>query len=299
MSASAGLPQRFDARTLAVVKANVARESDHPDGSCENFRKDVRAVDDIALCPIAPEAPRKVLFWGDSLVGGLQPLVERLHHEGAFGGRGALFAVSAGCTPALRANQTLPGYHCDAFTRLALQRGEADDIDTVFIGFSTWWATVDGGLCRTGGPGGECTPLARGEEQTLVLEDLRAIAAALRAHGKRVILSLPSPIYDLSVPQMEIDAAILGRTYDGLRAIGLARRLRRNDYPELRKSIAAIAADTGATLFDPLASLCAGDACAYERGGISLYADTIHIAMSQIGVYHDGLLATLREAGRP
>lgn len=295
VGATAGLPQRFDARTLALVKANAAREGDHPDGACENFRKDVRAPSDITLCPIGAE-PRKVLFWGDSLVGGLQPLVERLHREGALGGRGAIFAVSAGCTPSLTLNQNKPGYHCDAFTRAAFERAQAADVDTVLIGFSTWWATVDGGLCEVGADG--CTPLGRRAEQDRVLGELRAVATTLRAAGKRLVLSLPSPIYSLSIPQMQIDAALLGPAYDDLRRVGLARRLSRNDYGELRARIAEIAAATGATLYDPLASLCTGASCTYQRDGVSIYSDTIHVAEGEIGIFHDGLAAALRTSER-
>ena len=290
IAATAGLPQRFDAHTLALVRANLARETDNPDGACENFRKNVRAVGDITLCPIQGEASRKVLFWGDSLVGGLQPLVERLHAEGALGGRGVLFTVAAGCTPGLRLNRNPPaGYYCDAFTRLALQRAEAADVDTVFIGFSTWWDTVDDALCDTSAGG--CRPLPRAQERELVLEDLATIAGQLRAKGKTVILSLPTPIYDLSIPQMQIDAAILGRGYERLRDVGLARTLKRNDYLELRARIAAIAAASGARVFDPLASLCTDASCTYERDGVSIYTDTIHVAVGEIGIYHDNLRA--------
>ena len=292
VAATAGLPQRFDARTLALVRANVARETDNPDGSCENFRKDVRAASDITLCPIGADRPRKILFWGDSLVGGLQPLVARLDREGALGGRGAIFTVSAGCTPSLSLNQNKAGYYCDAFSRAAFERAQAADVDTVFIGFSTWWATVDGGLCEVG-PNG-CTPLDRQATQARVLAELRTIATRLRARGKSVVLSLPSPIYTLSIPQMQIDEAMLGRSYNGLRKVGLARKLGRNDYGDIRASIGDIAAAIGAEVFDPLASLCDGARCIYQRGGVSIYSDTIHVAVGETGVFHDGLAATLQ-----
>ena len=294
LTATAGLPQRFDARTLEMVRANVARETNNPNGSCENFRKDVRTIGDIALCPIEAGSPRKILFWGDSLIGAMQPLVGRLHGEGALGGRGALFTVSASCTPALRVNRSAQGYYCDAFTRLALQRARFADVDTVFIGFATAWATVDGTLCETTADG--CRPLDRAEQRDMVLDDLLSITSTLRAAGKTVILSLPYPIYDLSVPQMQIDATILGRGYQRLRDLGLARTLRRNDYPELRARIGAIAKITGARIFDPLASLCAERACTYQRDGVSIYTDTIHVAVDAIGIYHDNLRAVLAAA---
>ena len=127
------------------------------------------------------------------------------------------------------------------------------------------------------------------------MAELRDIATTLRAAGKRVVLSLPSPVYTLSIPQMQIDETMLGSAYAGLRKVGLARTLGRNDYVELRARITEIATATGATLFDPLASLCGEGGCTYQRDGVSIYSDTIHVALGEIGIYRDGLAAALRD----
>ena len=90
----------------------------------------------------------------------------------------------------------------------------------------------------------------------------------------------------------------MGAPTTGLRRVGLARTLGRNDYGELRDRILDVAAATGAVTFDPLESLCNAQACTYQRDGVSIYSDTIHVAVGDIDIFHDGLAGALREEPR-
>ena len=81
------------------------------------------------------------MFWGDSHVEQLIPAVKSIYAKGGLNGQGVRFAIANGCLPSEHLN-SIGGYHCDSFTKFAMTRAEERDIDTVFIGFNTWWALM-------------------------------------------------------------------------------------------------------------------------------------------------------------
>ncbi len=54
-----------------------------------------------------------------------------------------------------------------------------------------------------------------------------------------------------------------------------------------------MAAAAGADVFDPRVSLCQGDACLYQKDGISLYSDQHHIAAGKIDILEDQMQQAL------
>jgi SGNH domain (fused to AT3 domains) len=100
--------------------------------------------------------------------------------------------------------------------------------------------------------------------------------------GKRVIVSLPFPIWDQNIPDLQI-RNILGRTSTP------TERTQEN----LHELLGAMAADTGAELFDPRLSLCADKQCIYQIDGVSIYRDGSHLASSQLGLLRNDLRAII------
>ena len=288
-----GLPVRFDAAKRTLIAANLARMNDHDDGSCGNWRTDVHTLDDITFCPLGHEGQRKILFWGDSHLGVLRPLIKDLYDEDALGGRGAIFAIAAGCLPSSSMDRREAGYHCNAFSRLALARAKDRDVDTVFLAFSANWADVDGELCLS--EDGRCrSRLSRQQEEDTFIADLSASVRDLRTMGKRVIITLPIPTYNLVIPSMEVNLITLGAPYRELRDAGILRKLARKDFLTLRERITAVAETLGAEIYDPRQNLCDGDHCDYQRDGVSIYADDNHIALDQTGIFRESLRLALR-----
>jgi hypothetical protein len=119
-----------------------------------------------------------------------------------------------------------------------------------------------------------------------LLDGLRSMIQELRGRGRRVIVTLPFPVFDRSVPDVEIHNALFGAAFG---KIALA------EYPldEMRNRLISLARDTGADIFDPRASLCDRLGCTYQIDGVSIYLGTDHIAASQAGILKANLIRTL------
>jgi len=280
-----GLPGRYDASTRQLLLANADRVDDFED-ACQNWKTEVHSIRDIKFCNIGPASSRKIMFWGDSHVQQLYPLIQRMYDEDELQGHGAVLAVENGCAPSENMNMVRKGYHCDSFAAFAMQRAEQQDIDTVFIGFSTWWYHTDA-LCPSvdGKCIGKMTP---DQVCNRFLRELSAEIRELKLHGKRVIVSLPFPIFNESIPDLEARNAVFGK-------FGFMRNAEEVDSPRMRREVARVAQATGADVFDPRESLCKDQRCITEVNGVSIYKDAAHIAASQIGI----LDANLRQVLMP
>ena len=108
----------------------------------------------------------------------------------------------------------------------------------------------------------------------------------IRGRGKRVIVTLPFPVFDRPVPDVEIHNALFAAAFG---KIVLA------EYPlvDIRNNLIALAKDTGADIFDPHASLCDRLGCTYQIDGVSIYLSDDHIAASQAGILKANLIRTL------
>ena len=269
-----GFPSRYNNVTRQLVLRNVERKDDYQE-VCGNWKKEVKSLVDIHFCQLGPASFLKVMFWGDSHVQQLYPLIRKMYNNGEFQDHGVLLAIANGCPPTEHLNSIGRGYHCDSFANLAMRRAEEDDVDTVFIGFNTWWA-VHQDVCPS--VQGRCTgTLSLQEVRARFLQELSNHILRLEAGGKRVIVSLPFPMFDKSIPDLEIRNAIFG-------SFGLAGTAKDITSFEFRKQIASVARSTGAEVFDPRESLCAGQYCITQVGGVSIYKDDNHIAASQIGI---------------
>jgi peptidoglycan/LPS O-acetylase OafA/YrhL len=279
-----GFPGRYNSATRQLILENTERKEDFQE-SCGNWKTEIRSMADIHFCSLGRNTARKIMFWGDSHVEQLYPLIKQLHDSGKFGDLGVLIAISYGCAPAEHLNPIKKGYHCDSFFHFAKLRAEEADVDTVFIAFNTWWAGYEF-LCPS--VDGQCVGTISVEEaRRRVLQELTEFIQRLTAQGKKVIVSLPFPVYDKSIPELEIRNAIFGR-------FGLAGVANDITLPVMRDDISEMARSTGATIFDPRESLCDRQSCITELNGISIYRDDNHIAASKIYLLEDNFKEVLQ-----
>lgn len=279
-----GFPGRYDEATRQLVLENVTRKNDFEE-VCGNWKTDVRSMSDIDFCNFGIDRPKKIMFLGDSHVQQLYPLIKKLYEADELDDRGVVLAVENACVPAEHLNSIGKGYHCDAFTHFALMRAEAPDIDTVFIAFNTWF-TVHRFVCPS--VDGSCVGKMSVEEaRNRFLDELAEHIHELRKDGKHVIVSLPFPMYDKSIPDLEIRNAVFG----GFGLKGVAKDI---TLPVMRDQLASVVQRAGADIFDPRESLCDKQNCIVQLNGVSIYKDDNHIAASQIGILGDDLKKALQ-----
>lgn len=281
---SHGILERYDPQTRQLVAANLQRADDF-DESCSNWKKEVHSLADIKLCTLGDQAPHKIMFWGDSHVEQLYPAIKQLYADGSLSKHGVVLAVENGCLPDQYVNNTGYGFHCDLIAKFAMMRAKQDDIDTVFIGFSTWWvARYDKYFCTA--TAGECQKvlLTSDDASNRFLADLSEEIRGLQSQGKQVIVCLPFPSFDRLIPEVQINNAVLGR-------YGLSVDAKEITSPSLRAQVISVAENAGAEIFDPREVLCQGQQCLSEIDGVSIYKDDNHLAPSGARV----LAASLRE----
>lgn len=286
LTLSHGLPNRFDAKTQEILEKNDARKVDYDVlPQCGNFRKKINQASDVSFCQIGYSS-RNILFWGDSHVQELYPLLAEI--QPALHGEGIVVAAAPGCTPTEHLNNSIPGYYCDAFNRFVLQRAMQGDIDTVFVAFYPWWDWEYGKTCIA--ENSLCVRLLSQQEAgRRVMDEWTVEFRALKAKGKRVILALPFPTYDRSIPDFEIVSAIAGRLWT-------VSDPGERDSADMRSKFQDLATETGAELYDPREDLCTGQQCLYQVDSVSIYKDGVHIAASQIGILRQCLLKSLMRA---
>jgi hypothetical protein len=281
---SHGLPGRYDERTRELVLRNTDRKDDYQE-VCPNWKTKINSIADIAFCTMGPDSARKVMLWGDSHVQQLYPLIKKEYDQGELKDRGVLMAIANGCPPVENMNIIAKGFHCDSFATFTMKRAEEDDIDTVFIGFSTGWAYRADVICPS--VDDQCVAKVSVEEiRRRFLDQLSDEIRELKAHGKRIIVCLPFPMYDKSIPDLEVRNAVFGR-------FGLTGAPTDLTVPSFRDRLLALAQTTGADVFDPRMSLCVNKDCITQVNGVSIYKDSHHIAASQIGIFDDNLKQVL------
>jgi hypothetical protein len=279
-----GFPGRYDERTRELVIRNTDRKEDYLE-VCPNWKREINSIDDITFCEMGADASKKIMFFGDSHVQQLYPLLRKLYDDGGLRGRGVVLAVANGCAPVEHMNHVNRGFHCDSFATYAMMRAEEDDIDTVFIGFNTSWAFCKDVICPS--VLGKCVRRCSvAEIRREFLQELSAQIHELKARGKRVIVELPFPMYDKSIPDLEVRNAVFGR-------FGLSGVATDLTSPSFRDQLLTVVESEGADVFDPRVSLCVKQSCISQVNGVSIYRDAYHIAASQIGILENNFKQVL------
>jgi peptidoglycan/LPS O-acetylase OafA/YrhL len=290
---SKGVPERFRGSTSALLDRNYAEKSEVVKiADCANYRTELKHYEDANFCEVG-HAQKNIMVWGDSHAEQLYPLLNDLRSEGQLQGHGLVYAIAVTCPPAQTINlHNLTGFHCNTFARYAMMRAAKDDIDTVFLVFAPWWSLLPGETCLVANANGVCGKTLTAPEawQQFLLETGDTIRE-LRRNGRRVIISLPFPIYDLLIPDYQI------RFIDLYRFPGLERHFGRPIQlmpVERSEQYRAVATAAGAIVYDPRATLCHGEVCTYAVDSVSLYSDQSHLATSQLGVVRPGILKALQ-----
>jgi peptidoglycan/LPS O-acetylase OafA/YrhL len=277
---SGGLPQRYDWRTRQLVLTNQDRMLDF-NGSCGNWKTQIRSISDIKFCNLGDQAQHKIMFWGDSHLEQLFPAMEHLYKRGELEGRGVVLASESGCFPDKHLNTVGGGFHCDTFATFAEMRAQSPDVDLVFLGFSTWLARWDNTTCVS--LNGEClTMLSKNALRQHLVADLTDEIRVLKRSGKEVIVCLPFPIFNEKIPEAQINNAVFGR-------FGLLETPTDVTSPSLREAIREAAIGAGAEIFDPRETLCRDGNCITEVDGVSIYKDESHLALSQVNILESSL----------
>lgn len=262
-----GLPFRLP----AAAAAHDAAADDHgnPD--------DCPYVDGV--CVLGAEAPRAVLFVGDShaehLIGALRVLADELR-----GIRVELRAVH-GCPP-VRGFDVLPGNKdCEPSVAESHRIASRQDVSSVVLA-SIWTPYLRTRLydpssrpelCRN--RDGACRALpdietALREVRAQLLVDVGELTRA----GKRVFIMLPVPIYRHNVPEY-----LARKIWDGEKPeLSLSLQEHRALHAPLVTMLQQVAAQTGASLLDPSNALCDGGTCVPTVDGVSIYSDNNHLA---------------------
>lgn len=285
-----GLPSRYDSQTRQIVLTNQMRLKEFV-GTCENWKSEVRYMSDIQFCEVGPNSDHKVLFWGDSHVEQLYPLIQNVF-SGGLEHHSAITAFSPACLPDQRLNNRSEGYHCDSFAKYVLLRAQRQDIETVFVGFSTWWWNwKDAPFCLA--TEGKCTEaLSTRKLHDEFFADLSEEIHVLRRSGKRVIVCLPFPFYGQNIPELEMSNAIFG-------GLGLSKIPKETDSLEVHDEIKSLAQAAGAETLDPREVLCSHGHCMTDLSGISIYSDSNHLATSQVHILEDKFRQVLQHAAPP
>jgi peptidoglycan/LPS O-acetylase OafA/YrhL len=281
-----GIPQRIDAAIRPTVLANIAIKTTwaYPNECKANYRRKLGPQDSITYCPIGGAGPSTVLFWGDSQVEQLFPLLSNLAKDGSFPGKKIMAVTSGGCLPVVGLNRLDAGFDCDGFNRRVIDRAVQPDIDTVVLGSAPYsWS----GLCKTESG---CSGFNnRHEFLDFLGRNLRNELKQLAGSGKKLVILKPFPAYPVSIPEYLNKQIMFGREP----MLRLTRREHLRSVADFASVWQDAAGAVNATVVDPSAVLCPSNECVYRRGFVALYIDGGHFGADLAESLRPVLLAAL------
>jgi peptidoglycan/LPS O-acetylase OafA/YrhL len=234
--------------------------------------------------------PRHVLFIGDSTIAQYYGRIAKVLAEHPLNGHQAVFAWRAGCAPDSEL-ALINHKQCGELLESAVEYAKNPQVDTVVIGFC-WYAYFLGILDQD--HVGETGPLLPGTDRAF--ENLKRMISGFVKQGKRVYLVLQLPVDAGFAPRQMIRRTVLssGFRLDVRPAARVA--LTRNFDPFLSRLL-QIAQDTGASVIDPMDSVCDRQACPpVTPGGEPMYHDSWHLRKAYIQEHVDYLDATVLDA---
>jgi peptidoglycan/LPS O-acetylase OafA/YrhL len=265
-----GLAERFNATIRQAVLSNSTIKTTwaYPEKCRANYRRVLRKQESITFCPVGGAGRSAVLFWGDSEIEQLFPLLENLANDRLLSGKKIIAVTSAGCMPVLGLNRVDAGYDCDAFNRQVIDRALQSDINTVVFGSAVYaWSA----LCRTESG---CTNFNNaGEFFDYFDRSLHGELKKLASLGKKIIILLPFPSYPVSIPDYLNKKIMFGQEP----TLRLTREEHLQSVAEFASVWRRAGAAVNATIIDPSEVLCPSNECVYRRGLVALYKDGGHL----------------------
>jgi peptidoglycan/LPS O-acetylase OafA/YrhL len=231
--------------------------------------------------------PRRVLFIGDSTMAQYYGRIAKVLSEHPLNSHQAVFAWRAGCAPDSELALVDPAV-CRELIQSAVEHAKDPQVDTIVIGFC-WYAYFVGILDDD--HVGETAPLVPGTDRAL--GGLKRMVAEFVSQGKRVYIVLQLPINASFAPRQMIRRTILSPGFRlDIRPVERAAIMRSID-PFVSRLV-RIAHDTGASVVDPMDSLCNAKTCpAVTPGGEPIYHDSWHLREAYIRDHVDYLDATV------
>src|SRR5205085_1431072 len=222
------------------------------------------------------KGPRSVLFIGDSTIAQYHGRITKILVEHPLNSHKAVFAWQAGCAPVSELSLVNPA-GCEKLIQSAVERAKDPQVDTIVIGFC-WYAYFVGILDQD--RVGESGPLVPGTDQGI--DRIRRMVTDFRKQGKRVYVMLQLPLDGGFPPRQMIRRTVFS---PGFRLdIHPAERatITRATGPFVSRLV-QIAQDTGASVIDPMDSLCNTQNCPpVTPGGEPMYHDSWHLRQTYI-----------------
>ena len=220
--------------------------------------------------------PRHVLFIGDSNMQQYYPRIARILADHPLNTHGAIFAVRGMC--ALGAVEILGQYRaaCREHLQEVARYANNPDVDTIVVG-GTWYVYFvdfpDDGF-------GEAGPLKPGTDRAL--DSLERVVADWVKKGKRVYIVLNMPVGFSLDPREMIRRTLLPPAFR-IDIHSPTRSAMEAALGPIDARLERLARETGATVIDPLPSLCNATICpAVTPEGEPMYHDANHLRPSYV-----------------
>lgn len=254
----------------------------------------VRRLGGDRLCFIGDPHATDVVIIGDSHAQQLEPRYADLFRR--LGRGGALFITEGGCPPLPGVERLRPGSKCDGFADRAFDYVDRSAYKRVVIA-SIWNAYFEDrpsqgepmDLCFDNGHGcvapASSAALASAADEAFARFAMRL--AGFRAAGRSVVVATPAPYDDAFDPRGLYRAAFAG---EPLKDRTFSRKQFEGSTAFARSRLIAAAESAGATVVDPLSTICRGDICPVSEGGVPLFKDRAHFRASLMNEPRFGFL---------
>lgn len=267
----------------ALVDYRSALDDWNYPAACESTVK----FGNLKLCEQGNSRGREVLVIGDSHA---QQFAQRYATLSSGGEVGVTFATSAGCLPLPNINRRQAGYDCPTFTSEAYDLARHGGYKNIV--FMSMWS----GYFEQNSGEAASKDFCFVEGRKCVVERDRAnyvrrvaetfsnfskLIRELEKAGKHVTIVMPLPYDEVADP-----AVRYRQVYEGMGAT-LPKSIARRDFEERvafsRSQLLAAGQAAGASIVDPLDTLCVNDQCPVMFAGRALYKDRTHIRASAAG----------------
>lgn len=222
-------------------------------------------------------APRQVLFIGDSNVQQYYQRAAQFMADHPDNQLSAVFAVRGGCLPGSPEMSVVEAdpEACRTLTQDAIAYARQPNVETVVIG-ACWYRYFVKFPSFT--RFGEAGPIQPGTDAAL--ENLRRLVTQLVAMDKRVYVILHIPIGHGFDPRYMIERSLLPPAFTVSARPPSRAEIERALQPFVAR-IRAIALESGAHVIDPMQWLCEADRCpAISASGEPMYHDVGHLSPS-------------------
>ena len=230
------------------------------------------------------DAP-KVLFIGDSTMEHFAPRIARLAAERGLGGADPVFITRGGCRPVPNLTK-LRRRDCLDFVGTVYRYAVRPEVTAVVIGGGWYPGLEDPDLYHIGADGRRAS-LSDPAARAAVLADLETAMARLTRSGRRVFFVHSVPGGDADVEVLKSIPPLVRLGLADLSAAPAFLPMEKLVNPRTRELLTAIAVRTGATVIDPVATMCAdGRNCRLVGpDGHIVYRDAMHLAAGYVRDY--------------